>query len=114
MAGFEPASEKFDLQTSTSLVDLFDVSRQPPRQTGSMLSLTDSPRKGFLASLIGVWEEHVVIYDAFFMPGQRSVKRDEVPALGTNALHPLMQRVVKRYMQSCGWHFCVRFHFIEL
>jgi hypothetical protein len=64
-----------------------------------MLSLTDSPRKGLLASLIGVREEHVDIYDAFFMPDQRTVRRDEVPALGTNALHSLMQRVVKRYMQ---------------
>ena len=93
MAGFEPASEKFDLQTSTSLVDLFGVSRGLPRLTGSTSSLTDSPRKDFLASLIGVWEEHVDVYDAFFMPGQRTVKRDEVPALGTNALHSLMRRV---------------------
>ena len=114
MAGFEPASEKFDLQTSTSIVGLFEVSRQLPRQTGSMLSLTDSPRKGFLASLIGVWEEHVDIYDALLMPDQRTVRRDEVPALGTNALHSIMQRVVERYMQLCGWHFCVCFQFIEL
>ncbi len=92
MAGFEPASEKFDLQTSTSLVNLFDVSRRLPRLTGSTPSLTDSPRKGFLDSSIGVQEEHVDVYDAFIVPGQRTVKRDAVPALGTSALHSLIRR----------------------
>ena len=92
MAGFEPASEKFDLQTSTSLVNLFEVSQVLPRLAGSLSSLTDSPLNGFLASLIGVWEEHIGFYDACFMPGQRAVKRDVVPALGTNAAYLLKQQ----------------------
>ena len=45
MAGIEPASEKFDHQTSTSLVDLFRFGAGRPDQPGQP-DLSDYPRKG--------------------------------------------------------------------
>ena len=45
MAGIEPASEKFDLQTSTSLVDLFKFGAGHPDRLGQP-ALSDYPRKG--------------------------------------------------------------------
>lgn len=45
MAGIEPASEKFDLRMSTSLVDLFRFGAGRPDQLGQP-ALPDYPRKG--------------------------------------------------------------------
>ena len=60
MAGIEPASEKFDLQTSTSLVDLFSFVTGRPNRLGQSV-LADYPRKGSLAAAISVTAEHVDI-----------------------------------------------------
>lgn len=45
MAGIEPASEKFDLQMSTSLVDLFSFATGRPNRLGQPV-LADHPREG--------------------------------------------------------------------
>ena len=62
MAGIEPASEKFDLQTSTSLVDLFRVRLRAPRSTGSAGRYPITPERASLATHIGVGVEHVGLY----------------------------------------------------
>jgi len=59
MAGIEPASEKFDLQMSTSLVDLFEFCRRAPRSTGSAGCYPITPERASLATPIGVCAEHV-------------------------------------------------------
>ena len=100
---------------STSLVDLFGIHSGGPRPTGSSQLLTDSPLKGFLASFIGVKEEHVDIYDACDSPGQRTEEADVDPVLKAHRLFGrLKRRPAKRNKQSCGWHLCVCFQFNEL
>ena len=59
MAGIEPASEKFDLQTSTSLAYLFSVS-QPGAPMGWVSRCYPmAPERASLAAHIGVCAEHV-------------------------------------------------------
>ena len=40
--------------------------------------LTDGPRKGLLAILIGISMAHTGVYDALTTPGQRAVEADVV------------------------------------
>jgi len=61
MAGIEPASEKFDLQTSTSLVDLFCFAAGRPDQLGQPARYPIAPERASLAANIGVCAEHVGI-----------------------------------------------------
>ncbi len=63
---------------------------QGPRLTGSPCPLTDSPRKGFLVSPIGVGKKHVGDYDAHILLGQRAIKVDGFPLLETFADQPAL------------------------
>ena len=100
---------------STSLVDLFGIHSGGPRPTGSSQPLTDSPLKGFLASFIGVKEEHVDIYDACDSPGQRTEETDADPGFRDLRFSGrLKRRPVKRCKQSCDWHLCVCFQINEM
>jgi len=61
MAGIEPASEKFDLRMSTSLVDLLCFVVGRPGQLGQPAHYPIAPERASLAAPIGISAEHVGI-----------------------------------------------------
>lgn len=74
MAGIEPASEKFDLRMSTSLVDLFSFVSGRPGQLGQPAHYPITPERASLAAYIGVYAEHVGINVARLSPADEWAK----------------------------------------
>jgi len=87
MAGIEPASEKFDLQMSTSLVDLFSFDSGRPDQLGQP-ALSDGPREGVSSRahrrLRGA-RRHLC---RLLSPGRRKDESRRVPCLGERLAFP--------------------------
>lgn len=73
MAGIEPASEKFDLQMSTSLVDLFSFATGRPNRLGQPVQPI-TPERASLAAAIGIAAEHVGISVARDCPADERTK----------------------------------------